>query len=719
MTRTTRRVFLISSASAAGVLALGFRVPALAAGDAAPDEAAELNAFVRIDRDGSITLHVPCSEMGQGIHTGLAQVLAEELDADWQAIRVEVPQPAPVYDNAAFGMMLTVGSQSVRQYFEPLRRAGAAARAMLIEAAAQRWGVRAEDCTTEASRVLGPAGQMARFGELVGAAARLDPPEQPQLRAREHWRLIGQSQARLDTAAKSDGTAIFGSDVDLPGLLHASIRQCPVAGGALGEITNVADVRRMQGVRAVMPLAPDAVVVVADREFAALEGARTLEIEWREPPTTPLTQAQIDAAFRRAIEAESAVGTAELTGAPEEVLAATERVLEAEYELPFLAHACMEPPNCTARVDAEGCEIWVPTQGQSIARFAAAEAAGIDPSRVRIRTTLLGGGFGRKAQPDFIVQAVRTAASPEFRGRPVRLLWSREEDLQHDFYRPRTRHRFRAALAQEGSPQAWIHRIASPSIALSATPMPLEADVDPIVVEGATGLAYALPQRRIEYARCEVGVRVGFWRAVGWSANIFPIESFVDELAHAAATDPYAYRRRLLADRPRHLAVLDLAARSADWTTAAPSGRHRGIAFCEAEETLCAQVAELSVDPKSNGLRIHRIVCAVDCGTVVNPALVRDQIIGGTLFGLSATLFEVITTQHGRIEQGNFSDYRLLKFSETPEVEVHLVASAAPPSGVGEIATAGIGAAICNAIFSGTGRRVRSLPLVRQGFALA
>jgi isoquinoline 1-oxidoreductase subunit beta len=396
MTRTTRRVFLLGSTTAAGGLALGFAVPGLAAFARRTDEAADLNAFVRIGIDDAITLYVPCSEMGQGIHTGLAQVLAEELDADWSRIRVEVPEPAPVYDNPAFGMMFTVGSQSMRQYFEPLRRAGATARVMLIATAAQRWRVSADACRAERSRVFAPDGRSASYGELASDAAHLTPALDAPLKARSDWRIIGTSQARLDGAAKTDGSAIFGSDLVLPGLLHAAVRQCPIRSGKLGAVKNEAAVRARAGVHAVVRLDPDAVAVVANRQWEALSAVQALDIDWDETGATRLKAAEVDDAFARAIGAQAGVGTAESAGTPDTMLAAADRVIEGDYEVPFLAHAPMEPPGCTARVDATGCEVWVPTQGQTIARFAAAQATGLDPAHVHVHTTLLGGGFGRK-----------------------------------------------------------------------------------------------------------------------------------------------------------------------------------------------------------------------------------------------------------------------------------------------------------------------------------
>lgn len=719
MSEVSRRRFLLGSAAAGGALTLGFVIAPGCARSQARATAADLNAFVRIHRDDAITLMIPCSEMGQGIHTGLAQVLADELEADWNNIKVEVPQPAEVYNNPAFHvMMLTVGSTSMRHYYAPLRTAGAAAREMLVAAAAQRWGVRAADCHARDSQVIGPGDARERYGALAAEAASLPVPQTPALKKRSQWRLIGQPVQRLDVPAKVDGSAVFGTDVSLPGLLHAAIAQCPVFGGTLQALGGEETVRAMPGVRAIVRLEPNAAAVVADRYWQAQRALDALQVRWNERANVHLSSAGIASAFRAALERKEEIGIAEDRGEPERMLAGAARAITADYEAPFLAHATLEPLNCTVRVGRDECEVWVPTQGQTIAQGAVAEVTGMAPERVRLHTTLLGGGFGRKAQADFVVQAARIASSPQLRGSPVRLLWSRVEDMQHDYYRPAALHRHRAVLGEDGLPLAWTQRIVSPSIALSATPLELENHVDPMVTEGATGLAYSIPHRRVEYARSDFGVPVGFWRSVGWSVNTFTIECFLDELAAAAGRDSYEFRRALLADNPRHRAVLELLAERTGWGKPAPDSRHRGLAMCEADGTVVAEAVELSV-PRSGELHVHRIVCAADCGTVVNPDRVREQLEGAALFGLSAALHEEITIEDGRVAQRNFRDYPLLRLHEAPAVEVHLIASEAPPSGVGEAATAPVAAAVCSALYAATGQRIRSLPLRKHGFASA
>jgi isoquinoline 1-oxidoreductase subunit beta len=741
-----RRAFLEVSAYAAGGLLVGVSLPACSAtateesGRAAggsPDSGVFApNAWLRITRDGVVTVIVPRSEMGQGVTTGLPMLVAEELDVEMSRIRVESAPAARVYDNPAFRAQATGGSTSIKTAWEPLRRAGATTRAMLVTAAARTWQVPESECATERGVVVHrPTGRRLDYGTLAPLAATLPVPTGVRLKDPSEYRIIGTRVRRLDSGPKVDGTAVFGLDVRPAGHLVATVARCPVFGGRVKRVRPEAALA-VPGVRHVVTI-ESGVGVVADSFWAARQGRDALEVEWDEGPRASVSSQAFRDACLAAVTTGGGGDIALARGDADIALRAAPRALQAVYEFPFLAHATMEPMNCTAHVRADGCEIWAPTQNQAGARLVGADLTGLPLEKVRVHTTLLGGGFGRRAEIDFVVEAVLLSKAVSA---PVKVVWTREDDMQHDTYRPATVSLIRAGLDQQGMPIAWAHRIAGPSIrdriikpfarmvmpdwfprglrdAAGGTLARLAGlTVDRSATEGADTLPYTIDHVRVEYLQREAGVPVGFWRSVGHSQNAFVVETFLDEVAIAGGHDPYELRRRLLDKSPRHLRVLEAATRAAGWGTPPPSGVHRGLAVHESFGSWVAEVAEVSV-AEDGSVRVHRVVCAIDCGTAVNPDLIEAQMESGIVFGLSAALKGEITVERGRVVQSNFHDYPVLRFHEMPVVEVHILPSAEPPGGVGEPSTPPIAPALANAIFAATGKRVRRLPIRAEDLA--
>jgi isoquinoline 1-oxidoreductase beta subunit len=717
--RLSRRTFLQAAAAAGGGLLLGFRLPALDTGDVfAP------NAFIRIDPDGSVTLTMHKVEMGQGTYTSMPMLLAEELEVGLDQVRLEhAPADDARYAEPLFGVQETGGSTSVRGNYEPLRRAGATARTMLVTAAARAWKVDPSACRAARGAVThSSSGRSLAYGALVAAAARLPVPGSVKLKDPKDFTLIGTPAKRLDTPAKVDGSAPFGCDVRLPGMKIAAVATCPVFGGRLASVDD-SRAKAMAGVRQVVRL-DDAVAVVADDTWTATRGLAALDVRWDEGPNARLSTEDIVRELRAAADRSGVVARSD--GDVARAMAGAALRVQADYEVPLLAHAAMEPINCTVHVRPDACDIWLGTQVPTFTRTAAARVAGLPTSSVQVHNHLLGGGFGRRLEVDFVIQAV--AIAKQVAG-PVQVVWSREEDIQHDMYRPYYYDRFTAGLDASGRPVAWSHRITGSSIEarvisqlfpktlrvmragglhrLGALIKRLDLDA----VEGAAEPPYALPNIHVEFVRQEPpGVPTAFWRGVGPTHNIFVVESFIDELAAAAKRDPVEYRRALLDRSPRARAVLDLAAERAGWGRPLPRGKGRGVALLHAFGSYIAEVAELSVSPQGE-VRVERVVCAVDCGTVVNPDTVRAQMEGGIVFGVTAALYGQITIRNGRVEQHNFHDYRMLLMRDAPTVEVHLVTSTEPPGGVGEPGTSAAMPAVTNAIFAATGRRIRKLPV--------
>lgn len=720
----SRRAFIVASAAVGGGLALAvwtrrvLHEPPLDPADApfAPD------AWVRLDTTGRVTVIVARSEMGQGISTAIPMLVAEEMDADWDRVGFEFAPANAAYYNPAMGLQATGGSTGLWTAWEPLRRAGAAARAMLIAAAADRLGVDPATLHTEPGIVVHAAsGQRLDYGTLAPDAARQPVPEAITLKDPARFRLIGTPVRRLDTRDKITGRALFGMDARPAGALVAVVARCPVFGGQVAGVDEGA-ARAVPGVIDVVRISAG-VAVVAEHTWAALQGRDALQVTWDEGRGVEFDDAGL---WRRLAESVEAPGRR--VGQGQDVAAILEvaaRVVEMEYRLPYLAHACMEPMNCTADVRPDGVTLWVPTQFQAGPRYlagggargVAARIAGVGVDRVEVHTTFLGGGFGRRSEVDFVRDACETSRAV---GRPVQVVFTREDDLQHDFYRPAFLHRIAIALDGEGLPFAWRHRVASPSILSRFVPDavpdflahlagPLKGGVDPSAVEGVADLPYTVGAREISYHQADLGVPVGYWRSVGHSANAFVVESVVDELAAAAGTDPVEYRRRLLAGHARHLRVLEAAAEHAGWGADLPTGRARGVAVHASFGSFVAQVAEVSVE--GGRPRVHRVVCAVDCGVVVNPDTVRAQMESGIGFGLSAALGEEIRIARGRVPVASFDGYPILRMGEMPVVEVALVPSGDAPGGVGEPGTPPIAPAVANALFALIGQRVRSLPI--------
>jgi isoquinoline 1-oxidoreductase subunit beta len=722
----SRRAFLAAGAAAGGGLLLGVHLPALSR-DANAGEAGTFapNAFVRIGRDGQVTLIMHKVEMGQGTYTSMPMLLAEELEVDLSQVRLEhAPPNDQLYAEPLFGVQETGGSTSVRGNWEPLRQAGATARSLLEAAAAQAWNVDAKSCHATRGEVIHePSGRRLGYGALADKAAELPLPRSVPLKDPKEFKLIGTPAKRLDAPGKVNGTAEFGIDVKVNGMKFAMVAACPVFGGKLASVDdNTA--KAIKGVHQVVRL-DDAVAVVADHTWAAKKGLAALDIRWNEGPNAKLSTRDI---VQRLVAASQRSGVvARRQGDPDKAMASAVRKVEAVYEAPFLAHATMEPVNCTVHVRPDGCDVWVGTQVPTFAQTAAAKVTGLPPDRVRVHNHLLGGGFGRRLEVDFIVRAVEIAKQV---AGPVKVVWTREEDIQHDMYRPYYYDRIAAGLDERGKPIAWTHRITGSSIMARVTselfPKTLKVmraaglhnliamvrglDVD--AVDGAAEPPYALDNIRVDYVREEPpGIPTAFWRGVGPTHNIFVVESFIDELAVAAKQDPFEYRRALLDKSPRAKAVLELAAERAGWGRPLPPGSGRGISLLHAfGETYIAAVAEVSVS-KEGDVRVQRVVCAVDCGIMVNPDTVKAQMESGIIFGITAALFGEITIKDGRVEQGNFDDYKMLRIDEAPFIDVHLVKSTEPPGGVGEPGTSAVIPAVTNAIFAATGKRIRKLPV--------
>lgn len=701
----SRRDFLRVGAATGAGLVLAIYLPGCSRAPAAgtsTEPPFHPNAFLRIAPDDTITVVVGYSEMGQGVATAVPMLVAEELEADWSTIKVEFAPADPAYTNPLLGMQGTGGSTTVRGAWKPMREAGAAAREMLVAAAAATWGVDPSTCRAENGAVVSSSGKRLSYGKLAAKAATLPVPKEPKLKDPKRRRLVGTPRKRLDAPAKVDGSAAFGIDTKLPGLLVAVVARCPVFGGTVATIDD-AKAKAVPGVKHVVKIG-SGVAVVADGYWPAKTGRDALTLTWDGGKNADNSSERITRELAGAVRTKGAV--ARHDGEGERALARGTRV-DAVYEVPFLAHATMEPMNCTAHVRPDGCDVWAPTQFQAAAQGTAAKITGLAPEKVRIHTTYLGGGFGRRAESDFIAEAVELSKAV---GAPVKVIWSREDDVRHDFYRPATYNVLAASLGTDGMPIAFSHRIAGPSIMTRFFPQFVKNGLDPSNVEGSANTPYAIPNVHVEYVRRDVGVPVGFWRSVGNSQNAFIVESFIDELAHAAGKDPYEYRKSLLAKAPRHAAVLAMAAEKAGWGTPIAAGRSRGIAMHESFGSHVAEVAEVSVAPDGS-VRVHRVVCAVDCGAVVNPLTVEAQMQSGIVFGLTAALYGEITIQHGGAVQGNFDAYRMLRMPEMPVVEVHIVPSTEPPGGVGEPGTPPIAPAVANAVFAATGKRIRRLPI--------
>ena len=711
-TSMNRRTFLKVTTVAGGGLLVGcsFSSPKLLSTPHASEE--ELGMWIRISTDNKITLIVPSSEMGQQAHTGQAMLVAEELEVDWETIRVlTAPYHSEFINPGADprGLQVTGGSTSISTFWEKLRQVGAGTREMLTSAASQQWGVPVDECKAENGQIFHtPSGRSLNYGQLVIAASKMSPPDSPVLKTSDQFRLIGKPILKLHTPARVSGTAQYGIDVRRPGMLFATVSQSPVFGGQVKSFDEAA-AKAVKGVEAVVPI-PNGVAVVADSTWHAKQGLEALKPHFEGGESVGLDSIKVTTRLRAALDE---MGKAEVTA---------EKVLDVEYEMPYLHHAAMEPLNCTAHVTADSCEVWAPTQSQHECMESAKDVTGFSEEQIRIHTVMMGGSFGRKQTRDYVEQALMVSKSLL---KPVQVVWSREEDTQHGTYRPTSMSRYQVGLGGDGMPIQWESQIAQPNLAAQFIPLVGWLDFDPFAVVGGVhdyGMFpdhfYKVEGVQTDHTGVELGVPVGAWRSPPNSLNVFYTESVMDELAHLVGQEPLAYRLKFLTESPRHKAVLEQVARQAGWDTPLPEGHGRGIAInewfpMEEAKTVVAQVAEISINNRGK-LKIERVDCVIDCGIAVNPDSVRAQMEGSIIMGMSAALMEQVTLDDGRVAQSNFDDYRIAKLRDAPEINVSIVKSDSAPTGTGEPGTSPIVPAITNAVFAATGKRLRRLPIGKQ-----
>ncbi len=704
----TRRALLKGGVAVGAGLTVGFELPRRAARAFAQSQAGVFkpNQWLSIDRDGIVTIINSVPEMGQGSLTTTPMIIADELDADWKDVKVEqAPANPSLYANPVTKSQSYGGSRGVRDHIDMWRKAAASAREMLMQAAASEWGVPVSDVTTEPGAVVQKStGRRAPYGTLVDKAAQLPVPQDPKLKDPSQFRYIGKMVKRRDTPEKVTGKGVYGMDVQMPGLLVASIERCPVFGGTLKSF-DATETKKIAGVKDVVAVS-NGVAVVADGFWTAVQGRKALKVQWDEGALAAVSTSDIVKEYEGLSKTPGQV--ARNDGDAEKALGGASKVIEAVYQVPFLEHACMEPMNATAHVTRDACVVWAPTQNPGGHQQLAAKLTGLPVEKVTITTTLLGGGFGRRGEMDFVQDAVEVAKAV---GQPVKVMFTREDDITHGFYRPSTYNAFRAALDANGMPLALATRIVGPGI-LVQKGRAQAGTVDAASVEAVRNIAYekAIPNLRIEWVNKDYGIPLGFWRSVGASQNGFIIESFIDELAHEAKKDPYEYRRALLSQAPRHKGVLELAATKANWGSPLPAGRARGCAVVFSYASYAASVAEVAVAPDGT-VKVHRLVTAIDPGIAVNPDQIKAQMEGGAVYALTATLHGKITIDHGRVAQSNFHDYPMLRINEMPQVEVHILESNEAPGGLGEPGVPSVAPAVCNAVFALTGKRIRSLPI--------
>ena len=698
----SRRVFLKKSALTFTGLIIGFTYEPESSLAVKVENAEELGIWIRIAPDGSTTLIVPSSEMGQGVNTSLSMILAEELEADWQSVKTETAPVNSKYINPESNSgQMTAGSSSVKGFWNPLRKAGAAVRLMLQKAAAQKWEIPIEECVAKSGYIYRKnSSQKLSYGELAEAAGKIDIPSDPPLKNSKDYNLVGKSIKRIDIPSKTNGSAQFGIDVRLPEMMYATIRQSPVFGGEVLSYDEDA-AKSIRGVKKVT-LIPNGIAVIADNTWRAKRGMEVLNLKFHGGETIGLESQQVQKELLKALDDE---GKTKIEA---------NQVLDLEYEVPFLAHAPLEPMNCTANVTDNFCEVWVPTQSQGGCMDAAKEITGLDEEQIQIHTTYLGGGFGRRGETDYVKQSLILAKAL---GKPIKVTWMREEDMQHDFYRPASMSRFQIGLNKDGFPISWNNQLASPSILKRFFAPMAWFNIDPLSTEGADEIPYVIEDFNIDYSEVDSGVPVGFWHSVGSSFNAFFTESAIDEAAHLAQQDQFDYRMKLLSGKPRFQKVLEKVMRESKWGRILPKGHGLGISIHKTRGSIAGAVIEVSTDV--NGmLNLNKAWIAIDCGKVINPNTVRAQMEGGFTFGLSATLGEEITLKDGRVEQSNFHDYSILRLKGSPDISVEIIESGNEIGGVGEVAVPLAAPALTNAIFSSSGRRIRSLPLSKHGIKI-
>ena len=698
----SRRVFLKKSALTFTGLIIGFTYEPESSLAVKVENAEELGIWIRIAPDGSTTLIVPSSEMGQGVNTSLSMILAEELEADWQSVKTETAPVNSKYINPESNSgQMTAGSSSVKGFWNPLRKAGAAVRLMLQKAAAQKWEIPIEECVAKSGYIYRKnSSQKLSYGELAEAAGKIDIPSDPPLKNSKDYNLVGKSIKRIDIPSKTNGSAQFGIDVRLPEMMYATIRQSPVFGGEVLSYDEDA-AKSIRGVKKVT-LIPNGIAVIADNTWRAKRGMEVLNLKFHGGETIGLESQQVQKELLKALDDE---GKTKIEA---------NQVLDLEYEVPFLAHAPLEPMNCTANVTDNFCEVWVPTQSQGGCMDAAKEITELDEEQIQIHTTYLGGGFGRRGETDYVKQSLILAKAL---GKPIKVTWMREEDMQHDFYRPASMSRFQIGLNKDGFPISWNNQLASPSILKRFFAPMAWFNIDPLSTEGADEIPYAIEDFNFDYSVVDSGVPVGFWHSVGSSFNAFFTESAIDEAAHLAQQDQFDYRMKLLSGKPRFQKVLEKVMRESKWGRILPKGHGLGISIHKTRGSIAGAVIEVSTDV--NGmLNLNKAWIAIDCGKVINPNTVRAQMEGGFTFGLSATLGEEITLKDGRVEQSNFHDYSILRLKGSPDISVEIIESGNEIGGVGEVAVPLAAPALTNAIFSSSGRRIRSLPLSKHGIKI-
>ena len=698
-----RRSFIKSSTLAATGLIIGFTYDPQKSLAAKTKIKNELGIWIRISPDDTITLIVPSSEMGQGVNTSLPMIIAEELDANWESIRTETAPANSDYKNPeGHGGQNTGGSNSVKGFWNLLQETGAAAREMLVTAAAQRWNVPLEECDTKLGNVIHKnTNKKLSYGKLAVAASKIEVPSSPSKKSKEKYSLVGKSIQRIDVPEKVTGAAKFGIDIRLPEMLFATVRQSPIFGGEIFSLDEEA-AKAIRGVKAVVAV-PNGIAVVADNTWRAKKGMDALNPQFTGGETPHLSSLNIHNKLITALDKE---GKAKID---------TEKSLDLEYEVPFLAHSTLEPMNCTANVKENSCEVWVPTQNQGKSMDVTKEITGLNDEQIKINTTLLGGGFGRRGETDFVTQAVTISKSLN---KPVQVTWMREEDMQHDFYRPACISRFQIGLSKEGLPIQWENQLAGPSILKRFVAAMGWFGVDPTSTEGANELPYTIPDFNFDYSLVDTGVPVGFWRSVGSSYNAFFTECAIDEAAKLANQDPYEYRLKLLKDQPRYLKVLEKVVKNANWVDPLPKNHGLGLAIHKSFGSIVSTVIEVSSNAPGI-IKLQKAWVVIDCGKVVNPDIVKAQMEGGFIFGLSAALGEEITLKDGRVEQSNFHDYSILRLKGSPKISVEIVESGSEIGGVGESAVPLAAPALTNAIFSVSGKRIRSLPLSKHGIVIA
>jgi isoquinoline 1-oxidoreductase beta subunit len=663
------------------------------------------NVWLEVLPDNTVIVTINKSEMGQGVYTSLPMIVADELDADWKKVRMEVAPAADAYKDPAWGSQSTGGSSSIRHMMAPLRKAGAAAREMLLIAAAREWNVAVKECAVSLGTVWHiKSNRMLTYGQLTKEAARLEVPQNPTLKKESQFRYMGKELPRLDMHEKVNGKAQFGIDSFVPEMLYAAIARSPAYGADL--VSHRKDAARdVPGVQMVVPI-HSGMAVCANTIDAAWKGREALKATWQDAKYPDLSTESLEKECIGKLDSNGLV--ARNDGDVKGALAAAAQRIDSVYLLPYLSHATMEPMNCTVDVRSNGCDIWAPTQNQSGVLAMAAQLTGLKPEQIQVHTTFLGGGFGRRAEQDFVEEALLLSIST---GKPIKLVWNREEDIQNDFYRPMNATRIQAGLDADGRVTAWSHKIVCPSIFARVFPQMLKNGIDRAAVEGVENMEYEVPNVAVEYVRLDTPVPVGFWRSVGSSHNAFTVESFVDELAAAARKDPLEFRLGLLKNHSRARKVLEAAADKAGWGKPPAKGQARGIAYHLSFDSYVAEVAEVSINAKSGAITVHKVTCAVDCGPVVNPSIIKAQMMGGLTMGLSAALKEKVEIAKGGIKSENFGDYELLRMNEAPDVDVYIVKSGEKLGGIGEPGVPPIAPAVANAVFKATGARVRQLPM--------